>query len=288
MKLRNLLLGAGFVVVLVIGAALYYVLTSLDAIVERAIERYGSEITGTAVRYGSEITGTAVRVDSVEIALTSGRGTVRGLRIANPKGFSSNDTFRLGEITLQIDIGTLRESPIVIDEITIAEPAVRFEVNETGATNIDAIRKNAESHQPAGAAPAPKSEKPAADAQAGEPLRLRIRKFSLEDGAIDADTTALGGKESEAKFPPMNLSDIGGRQGATPDEIGTIMVKALTKQVAGAVARQQISSYLEGKLEGKLEGQLKEEREELGEKIDEKLGGDAGEAAKGLLRSLKK
>jgi len=264
MKLRHLLLGAGVVAVVAIGAALYIVLTSLDAIVERAIERYGSEITGTAVR-----------VDAVESALTSGRGTVRGLRIANPKGFSSSDTFHLGEITLQIDIGTLRESPVVIDEIRIAEPQVRFEVNETGATNIDAIRKNAESHQPADAAPAPKREEPAADAEAGEPLRLRIRKFSLEGGAIDADTRAMGGKESQAKLPPMNLSDIGGRQGATPDEIGTIMVKALTRQVAGAVARQKLDSYLE------------EKSDELGKKIDEKLGGDAGEAARGLLRSLR-
>ena len=269
MKLRNLLLGAGVVVALMIAAALYTLLTSLDAIVERAIERYGSEITGTAVR-----------VDSVKIALTSGRGSVRGLSVANPKDFSSNDSFRLGEITLQIDVGSLGESPIVIDEIRIAEPAVRFEVNEAGASNIDAIRKNAERHQPADAAEAKESAKPGeprtTDAEEGEPLRLSIRRFSLEGGAIDADTSAVGGKEVQAKLPPMNLRNIGGRQGATPDEIGTLMVKALTKQVAGAVARQQITSYLEGELE------------ELDEKIDEKLGGDAGEAARGLLRSLKK
>ena len=67
MKLRNVVLGAGVVVVVALAAGVYFLLTSLDVIVERAIEHYGSEITGTAVR-----------VASVDISLSSGRGTVRG------------------------------------------------------------------------------------------------------------------------------------------------------------------------------------------------------------------
>ena len=73
MKVGRIALGAGAAVVVIAAVAAYLLLTSLDAIVERAIERYGSEITGTAVR-----------VSSVDISLTSGRGTVRGLTVANP------------------------------------------------------------------------------------------------------------------------------------------------------------------------------------------------------------
>jgi uncharacterized protein involved in outer membrane biogenesis len=245
MKLRNIAIGAGVVVAVVIAAAVYFLLNSLDAIVERAIERYGSEITGTAVR-----------VASVDISLSSGRGTVRGLTVGNPKGFSSDSTFSLEEITLQIDVGTVTSSPIVIDEITIRAPAVLFEVNQAGAANVDEIRKNAERYRPAAG-------------EEAEPVRLLIRKFLFERGEIAADTTALGGKEMEAKLPPLTLSNVGGRQGATPGEIGKIMVKAMTRQVATAVASQQVGSYLE-------------------KKIDEEIGGKVGEAAKDLLRSLAK
>ncbi len=257
MKLRSMALGAGVVVVVVVAAAVYFLLTSLDAIVERAIERYGSEITGTAVR-----------VASVDISLSSGRGTVRGLTVANPEGFSSDSTFSLEEITLQIDVDTVTSSPMVIDEITVRAPAVLFEVNQAGAANVDEIRKNAERYQPASRGDGEKGK----EAEAGEeeePLRLVIRRFSIERGEIATDTTAAGGEEAEAKFPPLTLRNIGGRRGATSDEIGKIMVKAVTRQAATAVASQQIGSYLE-------------------KKIDEELGGEVGEAAKGLLRSLTK
>jgi hypothetical protein len=245
MKARRIALGAGVAVVVIGAAAAYFLLTSLDAIVERAIERHGSEITGTAVR-----------VASVDISLSSGRGTVRGLTIANPEGFSSDPTFRLEEITLQIDVGSLTSSPIVVDEISIGAPAVLFEVNESGAANVDVIRRNADSGEPAAG-------------EEEEPLRLVIRRFSLHRGEIDADTTAVGGAEVEVKLAPLDLDNIGAPQGATPDEIGKIIVRALTRQVATAVASQQLGSYLE-------------------KKIDEKLEGGAAEAAKGLLRSLRK
>jgi len=241
MKVR-LALGAGVAVVVIVAAAAYFLLTSLDAIVERAIERYGSEITGTAVR-----------VASVDISLSSGRGTVRGLSIANPEGFSSGPAFRLEEITLQIDVGSVTSIPIVVDEISIGAPAVLFEVNETGAANVDVIRRNSESGEPAAA----KEE---------EPLRLVIRKFSLQRGQID--TTAVGGKEVELKLPPLRLDNIGAPQGATPGEIGKIIVRAMTRQVATAVASHQLGSYLE-------------------RKIDEKLEPEAAEAVKDLLRSLR-
>src|SRR6516164_147850 len=49
------------VVLVVIAGAVYYVYTSLDSIVKLAIERYGSELTGTAVH-----------VESVKLALREG------------------------------------------------------------------------------------------------------------------------------------------------------------------------------------------------------------------------
>ena len=117
---------------------------------------------------------------------------------------------------------------------------------------LDVIRKNAESGEPA----AGKEE---------EPLRLVIRRFSLRRGQID--TTAVGGKQVELKLPPLRLDDIGAPQGATPGEIGKIVVRAMTRQVATAVASHQLGSYLE-------------------RKIDDKLDGEAAEAVKDLLRAI--
>ena len=78
-KLKQIALGLAVVVIIGVGYGAYYLLSNLDSIVKSAIEQYGSEITGTRVRVGS-----------VKITLTEGRGTIRGLRVGNPSGFSSN------------------------------------------------------------------------------------------------------------------------------------------------------------------------------------------------------
>jgi hypothetical protein len=60
---------------------------------------------------GTEIVGTRVRVDSVDIELAAGRGTIRGVRVANPEGYSDADAISLAEIELAIDARSLREQP---------------------------------------------------------------------------------------------------------------------------------------------------------------------------------
>ena len=72
-----------------------FLASNLDGLVKQIIERTGSELTGTAVRLGA-----------VEIDLTSGRGTLRNLRVANPDGFSGADVFSLGAILFEIVTGS--------------------------------------------------------------------------------------------------------------------------------------------------------------------------------------
>ena len=73
--MKKVILGLVLVIILAIVGGVYYVLTNLDALVEAAIEKHGSEATQTAVR-----------VDSVKIDLSNGAGAISGLTIANPTG----------------------------------------------------------------------------------------------------------------------------------------------------------------------------------------------------------
>ena len=49
--------------------------------------------------------------------------------------------------------------------------------------------------------------------------------------------------------------NIGAPEGATPGEDGKIVVRAMTRQVAAAVASHQLGSYLERKIDEKLDGE---------------------------------
>lgn len=241
----NRILVAVAVVVLLVAVALFQLCSRLDSLVASTIEREGSALTGTAVRVGS-----------VDLDLREGRGSVRGLRIGNPEGFSSQPAISLGEITLQIDIASLTGTPKVVQELLVAEPKVNFEVDDAGRANIDVIRRNLAK----GGRPKP-SEEPA-----GEPVRLRIEKLAIEDGVVRTDATQVGGEERETRLPSVRLNGVGGARGATPADIGKGVLTAFVGQIARTVAKSELQNYLESE-------------------IDKNLG-EVGEAAKGALRSI--
>ena len=251
------------VVLVLVAGAVYYVYTSLDSIVKTAIERYGSELTGTAVH-----------VESVNLVLRKGEGTIRGLRVANPPGFSPHDVFDLREITLALDPMTVREMPLRIQQIAISDPRVRYELDAKGVANVNVIRANlAHSRgQPTSAAPNPK--------EPGRELRLKVTSLSLDGGSIAADTSAIGGTELDVPLPPLEMRNLGaGERGATPSEIGVEVLTALTQRTVTAVGASEVKQKLLDKLGPEAGGAA-------GRAIDQAVGSGAGQAVEREVNSL--
>ena len=247
MKQGRALVVVILVVLVAVGGLVYFLYSSLDRIVEKSIEHFGSQILGTTVG-----------VSSVEISIASGKGTIRGVHVGNPDGFSPGDAFSLGEITLDIDVASVTGSPVVINEVLIDAPEVHYELNSNGKSNIDSIRKCVENYRGDSGEPSSPSED-----DDGEPLRLVIRKFSFENGRIKMGVAGVKGDGVTVELPPIRLNDLGGQGGAAPDEIGKTVMMAFGRSVTKAVSTKGLANLL-----------------------DEKIGGTAGEAAKGLLKKV--
>jgi hypothetical protein len=223
-------------VVVIIVAGFFLLMSNLDSLIASAIEKHGSEVTQTSVG-----------VSGVELSLREGKGSIKGLRIGNPEGFKEDDAFTLDDITLDIDIQSLRDDPIVIDEIRISAPVVYAEALETGVTNIDVLRKNVEKSTGSGGGEgdSKKTEK-----------RLRIKKFIFEEGRIEVDATALGIEKRTLVLPEIRLSDIGGPNGAGPDEITRIVLVTVAKEAASELAESGIKESIRKKLGDEAKGLL--------------------------------
>lgn len=252
MKTSRVILLILAVLAVILGGAILYLVRNLDSIVEAAIEKYGTIAAGTAVR-----------VETVGIQLKEGRGTVKGLTVSNPPGFSNRNIFTLGETSLALDTGSLTSDLPVIEEIRIGEPALLFEVNGSGKTNLDALKKNV---QQIGER---KKKEPGAEKNQS---RLMVKRVTIEGGEGILDLTAVGGKEYTAKLPPVTLTDIGGRKGVTPTALGEAVLAALIKELEQAAVRQGVEKAVRGRIE--------EEAGHLQEKLDEKIAPGAGEALK--------
>ena len=240
---RAIAVGVGSLIVIVAVAA-WFLLRSLDAIGERAIEHYGSAATGTEVS-----------VRGVEIDLRGAAGAVRGLRVGNPPGYAGDVAFALRDIELGLDAGSLTGSPLVVTRIRVNEPIVHLEVDEQGRTNIGRIREHVEAQSGPQAEPVPAPEP-------GEPTKLAIRELVFEKGTVKA--SAPGTQEATAALPSFTLRELGGRQGDTGAGIARQILLELSRRAVVAAGGTRVKDAIQ-------------------ERVQKELGDEAGEAARGLL-----
>ena len=236
--MKRVLIIGGVVVVAVIAVLIYVVYTSLDSIVEAAIEKYGSEITQTTVT-----------LDGVKISLTDGQGALRGFRVGNPKGFETDHLLELGEIKVALDIGTITNDPVVIKEIVIDKPIVTYELGPKGS-NLDAIQRNVQAYMGPGG--------DGSKADPGEGPKLVIENLYIKGGKVNVRATALKGQELSATLSKVRRRDIGqGKAGASPGEVAERIMVSMTANVGSAVAKMNLEK-LEGAEEAKRAKELLE------------------------------
>jgi len=269
--MKKVLIGVAALAVIIVGG-LAFVWSNLDGIVKDAIETYGSEATKTEVR-----------VADVKLELDAGKAAISGLTVGNPAGFTDPNIFSLGNIATKIDISTIRQNPIVIDEIIISAASVIYEINKAGTSNVDVLKQNL------GAGGSAKAEPAAGKAAGGEELKMIIRKLVVEGSKAKVRIAALGDAEQTVNLPAIQLTDVGKKSGgATAAEVAQILSSRLVGNVKGAVTSLGVSKYLgksadlfkKGAMDqvGKVGGSA-------GKAVTDSLGGaagGAGDAVKGL------
>ena len=236
------------VLLLLIAGAAYYLFSNLDSLIKAAIQKYGSAATQTEVS-----------VDSVQLSLTSGTGSISGISIGNPAGFTSSQALTLGRAAVQVDTSSIAGSgPIVINNVTIAQPHVTYEVKGLGeGSNLQTIQHNVQAY-----AASAGGGQPASQEQAGGPGRKEIIKdLYVTGGQISVVAPALSGRSLTVPLPEIHLTNIGQNSGgATEAEITNQVLGAITNEAtkaASAALTQQLQATAAGALQGAATGTLK-------------------------------
>jgi hypothetical protein len=224
MKLAaKLSIGVVVLLAILVGAALY-LLGSLDGIVKAAIEEHGSRVTQTKVG-----------VSGVKIELTKGAGSISGITVANPSGFTQPKAFKLGNISTAIDTATVTEDPVVIKEIMVKGPEIYYEINKDGTANFDVIQANVK--KSTGGATKDESK--------GKEVKLIINRLVIEGGKVSATIAALGDKPLEASMPRIVMTDIGKKEGgATGAEVAKQVADVVISKTKSSVTALGVDKYL--------------------------------------------
>ena len=225
MKTRKVVLSSVVAIAIIAAGAVWWLLMSLDGLVKQAIEHWGPEITGVTVR-----------VDRVKIEATAGRGTIRGLVVANPKGFEAPHALKLGEMRLTLDPASVTKDVVVTRELLLVAPDVVYERGR-GGDNMSVIQKNVDAW---------------VAKRGGKKEDAPGKKFVIENLIIRDGKAHLGASVSSS-IPDLHLRDVGKKSnGASAGEVVKQTWDALRKSV-GSLASRVGGAIKEG-AQGAVEG----------------------------------
>lgn len=257
--------GVVAVAVIAIVGVVVFIYSNLDSIVKDAVEEYGPQFTGVSVELAK-----------VELSPESGEGKLSGLIVGNPKGYQTDSAFKLGSISMNIDLSSLTSDTIIIKSIVIDKPDVTYEFGD-GGSNIDVIGKNVEK---AAGGPGAKEEKK----DDGPGKKMIIESLVVSNGKVSVSHPLLKGKKLGSGLPTIRLKDIGKdkKDGASPAEVVDKVMDAIEKQVSSSVGGLNVDGMVKDLTKG-VEGAAKDAMKNVGG-----VTKGAEDAAKGAGDSLKK
>ena len=218
MRARTFILLALGVVLVVVGAGVWWLFSSRDALIKRAIEHYGPQLTGTAVK-----------VREVKLEPIDGRGAISGLEVGNPPGFSAARALAVGEMRLAVDPGTLTSDVVHVKEISLEAPTITYERGAQG-DNLSAIQKHIKSRLPKSQGGSGAAEKSKDAPQ---------RKFIVDHVQIRQAKVSYGGALT-VDLGDVHLRDLGKKKGGATaaeltDEVWTELSRVAMSRAPAAV-----------------------------------------------------
>lgn len=207
-------------VLLLAGGLVYYLLGNLNQLVEGAIEDMGTEMAGSEVS-----------LEGVNIDLSSGRGELLGLVVANPPGYKSDFALKFNKVALAIDVTSLTGPVVRLTEVTIKGGQLNAE--QKGATsNLSELLESIESAT--ASEPAPEAPTDPAPPTSAEDVRLYLERFVL--AGTKAKVIVEGEKPKVIKVPDVRRKGIGDPDsGLTAKQMGDEIMHAIIEEVQKAV-----------------------------------------------------
>ncbi|WP_394204192.1 AsmA family protein [Shewanella waksmanii] len=251
---------------LLLAVIVYWVLNNLNGIVQTQVEKQGSRLLQTPV--------TLAKVD---LQMLKGFGSLEGFAVHNPKGFSDNAALAFKQIKLDIETSNFSTQEVLINEVLISGPSVRFEMAADGSNNLQQLKNNLAAQlgtssakdkstaEEAPSEPEPSSPPPPSGK---EPL-IAVKQVKIEGVSLTVDLTAVGQQSYQVTLPTFMADPVGFPNGLPADQVGAAIVQSMLDNMI-----KQAKKEAEKQLKERAKQELKQRAEkELGGLLN-KLGGN--------------
>lgn len=241
------LLIAVVILVLILVVAVVVVASQAGSLIQRGVETYGPEITGTSVT-----------LSDVDISLWSGHARINNLVVGNPKGFETDHAFKVDTVSVELDMGSLFSEQIRIKKILIDGAELTYE-QVNNRSNIDVLKRNVEKNTGAGGQASSDEGSDSSDVQ------VVIDDLYINGTQVNVRAEVLGRlEEHTVTIADIHLQNLGkngsdGSIAAVVDEIVRLVTKAATKAAINELGERKIKDAIDTK------------KSEALQKLDDKL-----------------
>jgi uncharacterized protein involved in outer membrane biogenesis len=262
------------VLLLLLIAAIVAVVLLVDSMVRVSVEKSGTFALGVPTT-----------LEEADIGLFSGRTALGGLAVDNPDGFEKEHFLEIGAVICEVSMESFASDIVTLPLVEVSDLTLDLERNSSG-TNYGALLDNLErlleDEGSAGGEPG---------GEAGEETTsgksFRIDRISLRNISVTVNLLPAGGDitRQTLTIPEIELTDVGGDDGASTVELATTLITALletTLEHGGGLGVDDLLQDISGRLDPyeqsgakvieDLEGSAREKVEEATEGLEKKLG----------------
>jgi len=176
----------------------------------------GHIVTAGVNTFAPKLTQTQVSLASARVSPLTGSGTLNGLIIGNPNGWSRKNLCSIETIHLSVDPVSLLSDHIVINEIEFEAPLFNYETRIV-ASNVNDLLKAIEA------------------AKIGVGIKFEVKKLRLSNGKVRLGATSTG---MTLPLPDIELTNLGTKEGGiTPDQLVFTLMDRVTSSIVGATTQ---------------------------------------------------
>ena len=209
-RLLNILIGVLVVLVLLV--------IFRDFVIKHSVEKAGSLVVGTPIKCGHFSSS------------FTGKVHIKDLTVGNPEGYHNPYAFKLGEVRVDLNVGTIFSEKIEVRDVYVEGVSVDYEL-KFGRSNLGEIQKNLERFTPADKDnPDTANEGGDDSAQQAVIRHLKIENTSLTFSNATLKTTL------KMPLPGLELENLGDGKpiGETLNEFFGLIFTSINKAVTGA------------------------------------------------------
>ncbi len=185
----------------------------------------GSIVRSRINAYCPRLTQTKVELNAAQVSPLSGTGTLLGLSVGNPKGWSDAEAFHLKSIHVDIVPSSVFSDHIVINEIVIDDPELLYETHLISSNIGDLIKNISKS-----------TSKPASESAAvknGRKVTFVIKKLRLEKGHVKL---GVGPTAVTLDLPAVEFDNLGSGNGVSAEELSLLIMRTIASDIVKGAA----------------------------------------------------